>query len=213
MDTRTKEAIRYLGYGRHAVDDETLRLIRSSFQELDQAADFRIIYRIFDLNRKENESLEIGTMKVTSKSLNRSLKGCEQIVLLGGTLGTGTDLLLRRYTLTDMAKVVVLQACAAAMLEEELDIWQEARKEEWKEEGWYLRPRFSPGYGDFSICHQSEILRMLDASKSIGLTLTDAGMLTPTKSVTALIGRSRTDAACHRQGCEACEKADCQYRR
>ncbi len=144
MDTRTKEAIRYLGYGRHAVDDETLRLIRSSFQELDQAADFRIIYRIFDLNRKENESLEIGTMKVTSKSLNRNLKGCEQIVLLGGTLGTGTDLLLRRYTLTDMAKVVVLQACAAAMLEEELDIWQEARKEEWKEEGWYLSAEIQP---------------------------------------------------------------------
>ena len=26
MDARTKEAIRYLGYGRHAVDDHTLKL-------------------------------------------------------------------------------------------------------------------------------------------------------------------------------------------
>ncbi len=26
MDARTKEAIRYLGYGRHAVDDHTLNL-------------------------------------------------------------------------------------------------------------------------------------------------------------------------------------------
>lgn len=25
MDARTKEAIRYLGYGRHAVDDHTLK--------------------------------------------------------------------------------------------------------------------------------------------------------------------------------------------
>ena len=34
MDARTKEAIRYLGYGRHAVDDHTLKLVESCFEEL-----------------------------------------------------------------------------------------------------------------------------------------------------------------------------------
>ena len=38
MDTRTKEAVRYLGYGRHAVDDHTLALVESSFMELEEAA-------------------------------------------------------------------------------------------------------------------------------------------------------------------------------
>ena len=33
MDTRTKEAVRYLGYGNHAVDGQTLELIRDSFEE------------------------------------------------------------------------------------------------------------------------------------------------------------------------------------
>ena len=47
MDTRTKEAVRYLGYGNHAVDGQTLELIRDSFEELDRVADKRIIYRIF----------------------------------------------------------------------------------------------------------------------------------------------------------------------
>ena len=46
MDTRTKEAVRYLGYGNHAVDGQTLELIRDSFEELDRVADKRIIYRI-----------------------------------------------------------------------------------------------------------------------------------------------------------------------
>ena len=36
MDARTKEAIRYLGYGRHAVDDHTLKLVESCFEELSQ---------------------------------------------------------------------------------------------------------------------------------------------------------------------------------
>ena len=47
MDARTKEAIRYLGYGRHAVDDHTLKLVESCFEELSQEACGRIVYRIF----------------------------------------------------------------------------------------------------------------------------------------------------------------------
>jgi len=80
-------------------------------------------------------------------------------------------------------------------------------------EGWYLRPRFSPGYGDFDIRHQEKLLALLQADKKIGLTMTKSCMLTPTKSVTALIGISREQIPCHRQGCEVCEKADCLYRR
>lgn len=33
-DLRTKEAIRYLGYGKHAVDEGTLGLISDSFRDL-----------------------------------------------------------------------------------------------------------------------------------------------------------------------------------
>ena len=77
----------------------------------------------------------------------------------------------------------------------------------------YLRPRFSPGYGDFSILYQKDVLRMLDAPKKIGLTMTDGYMLTPTKSVTAIIGISNTKEPCHRKGCEECDKSDCVYRR
>ncbi len=45
--------------------------------------------------------------------------------------------------------MVTLQACAAAMLEEYLDEWQTALEADMKKEGYYIRPRFSPGYGDF----------------------------------------------------------------
>ena len=62
-----------------------------------------------------------------------------------------------------------------------------------KKEGYYIRPRFSPGYGDFDIAHQDMILRMLDTAKKIGLTLTGGNMLTPSKSVTAVIGLSETE--------------------
>ena len=84
---------------------------------------------------------------------------------------------------------------------------------ELEEEHLYLRPRFSPGYGDFDICYQEPIVRMLNCAKTIGLTLTDSFMMTPTKSVTAVIGISTQKDRCPISGCEVCTKKDCEYRR
>ena len=83
MDTRTKEAIRYLGYGSHAVDDHTLALVESSFAELDQIAGKRIIYRIFDVSFKEADRLQIGKLDIISKNLGKNLAGCQSAVILG----------------------------------------------------------------------------------------------------------------------------------
>ena len=177
MDARTKEAIRYLGYGRQAVDDHTLKLVESCFEELSQAACGRIVYRIFELEFPESGRILLGNLDIHSKNLYKNLTGCKKAVLLGATLGPKVDLLLR------------------------------------KKDGYYIRPRFSPGYGDFDIAHQDMILRMLDTAKKIGLTLTGGNMLTPSKSVTAVIGLSETETSCHIKGCEACQKKDCAYRR
>ena len=34
MNREIREAIRYLGYGRHAIDEQTLALVESSMEEL-----------------------------------------------------------------------------------------------------------------------------------------------------------------------------------
>ncbi len=212
MDARVREAVRYLGYGGHAVDEQTLALIEDSFTELEEAVGKRIIYRIFDVSWEAGRLL-IGNMDIASRNLSKNLRDCKEAILLGATLGIGADMLLKRYSLTDMSRVVVLQAAAAAMLEEFLDQWQSRLRVEFENSGQYLRPRFSPGYGDFDIRHQDRILRMLDADRRIGLTMTDSYMLTPTKSVTAVIGISRKREECPLEGCEVCNKKDCIYRR
>lgn len=213
MDIRTKEAVRYLGYGVAAVDEETLFMIQESFQELDEICEPKSVYRIFALeNPKENE-LQIYHLYIKSKDLQKNLRGCRQVVLFGATIGTVVDRRLRSLEVTDMARAVVFQACAATYLEEYCDLVQEEIAKEISEKSLYLRPRFSPGYGDFSILHQKEILNMLESPKRIGLTMTDGCMLTPTKSVTALIGVSSRKEPCHRRGCEECAKEDCVYRR
>ena len=192
-EKRVREAVRYLGFGRNEADERTLELIQQSFKDLEQEAGPKSICQIFDLNHTEDGRLVIGQMEIQSKSLSRNLKGCRRVVLFGAT--------------------VVLQSCAAAMLEEYCDECQKKIAAELEEEHLYLRPRFSPGYGDFDICYQEPIVRMLNCAKTIGLTLTDSFMMTPTKSVTAVIGISTQKDRCPISGCEVCTKKDCEYRR
>lgn len=213
MEKMEREAIRYLGYGKHAVDGQTLALISDSFRRLEETAGRKSIYRIFELDQMEDDRFRIGNVEMKSVSLGRNLRGCKKIVLFGATLGAPVDMLITRTSLTDMAGAVVLQACAAAMLEEYCDECQVKIGEELEKEELYLRPRFSPGYGDFDIRYQKQLMQMLDCAKTIGLTMTDSFMMTPTKSVTAVIGASETKERCPLEGCEMCEKKDCIYRR
>lgn len=213
MERRIKEAVRYLGYGRNAADERTLALIEDAFAELERAASPKSVCRIFDVDQSGDGRIMIGNMEIESTSLSRNLKGCIKAVLFGATLGAGVDRLIRRSSVADMAKAVILQACAAAFLEEYCDEEQIRIGGKMEEQGLYLRPRFSPGYGDFDIRYQEQLMRMLDCAKSIGLTMTDSYMMTPTKSVTAIIGASPVKERCPIAGCEACEKKDCEYRR
>lgn len=212
MDARTKEAVRYLGFGRNAVDDKTRELISEAFDELDQIVSPKEVHRVFPCVQNKDE-ISIGNMQVHSKNLAINLQGCTKTVLMATTLGTEVDRAMRRYMLTDMAKAVIFQACAAAVLEEFCDNCQAQIASEMLPEYKGMRPRFSPGYGDFDIHHQEDILRMLDTHKKIGLSMTESYMLTPTKSVTALIGFAENDIGCHKSGCEECGKKDCIYRR
>lgn len=212
MDRRTREAVRYLGYGNHAIDESTLQLIHDSFCELEEIAKVRFVYRIFEISNSNAGELIIGTMQIKSDDLSKNLHGCESVIVFGGTLGAEVDRRMKKYSVMDMTKAVVLQACAAAYLEEQCDMWQDSIGGELGAD-LYLRPRFSPGYGDFPIYHQEELLRILDAQKKIGLTMTDAYMLTPTKSVTAVIGITKEKEPCKKRGCKECAKKDCIYRR
>ena len=213
MDIRTKEAVRYLGYGKNAVDDKTLQEIQDSFRELERLADKKSIYRIFELSLKDENELKIGNVEIYSRNLRTNLKDCKQVVLFAATLGAEVDRLIRKMQVVDMAKAVVMQACAATLLEEYCDELQQKIPEYMQEQGKYISPRFSPGYGDFSIQHQKAVLAMLEASKRIGVTMTDSYMLTPTKSVTAVIGIGDVEMNCNLNSCEECDKTDCTYRR
>lgn len=209
-----KETRRYLGYGNKEGDEGAEQAIDECLDELFRTASPRSLCRELDLTLPE-EGIGVITdaFHTESRNLRRNLKDCEKILLFAATLGAETDKLIQRYERIRMSRAVILQAGAAAMIEEYCDKENTRWKKEYEKNGWYMRPRFSPGYGDFSLECQKNIIGALEAGKRIGITLTDSLLMVPSKSVTAVIGLSRLKRECTVKGCEACTKTDCIYRR
>ncbi len=122
-----------------------------------------------------------------SKKLARHLDGCHAAYLVCGTLGTGFDSLLRRVSVKSAADTLVLQAVGTAAIEEWMDGGEESIKNELAP-GETLVSRYSPGYGDFPLEAQRELLGILDTPRAIGVSLTDTLLMAPSKSVSAVIG-------------------------
>ena len=169
--------------------------------------------REYPLSVEEDGTIDGGCFRVKSANLKKNLSGCDSVLVMAVTVGAEVDRLLARYGKLSVAKAVVMQAAAAAMVEAYCNELNAGWKKEYLEKGLYLRPRFSPGYGDFPLSVQKQILDGLEAGKRIGITLTEGFLMLPSKSVTAVIGVSRTPAACVIEGCEACGKKDCAFRR
>ena len=208
-----KDTFRYLGYGSSQADEQTLKLAEECWEELERTAVKRSCFREYPLSFPEDGRMDLGCFQVASRALFKNLEHCQAVVLFAATLGTGPDILIRKYSRLQMSRAVVMHAAAAAMLEDYCDRINEEIRENYEKQGYYLRPRFSPGYGDFPLDCQPALLAGLDAGKRIGITLTDSLLMAPSKSVTAVMGVASVRSDCIIEGCESCGRADCRYRR
>jgi len=162
-------------------------------------------------------SVTMGGITITSANLAKHLEGCRFAALLAATLGANADTLIRKYSIQNMAKTLIAQSVSTAMIESYCDEIEKDLLQLNELNGLYPVARFSPGYGDFDITCQKDILRLLDTSR-IGLSLTDGFMLIPSKSITAVIGftEERKQASLKHGAndkCASCADKNCVFRK
>lgn len=122
---------------------------------------------------------------LSGQDIRSHLSGCTDCILLAATLGAQVDALIRRAQVRDMEQALWLDAAASAAIEEVCDTAQRQIAEQL---GQSLTHRFSCGYGDLPLSIQPQLCTLLDSTKSIGLSVSHSSMLTPVKSVTAILG-------------------------
>lgn len=205
------EVLRYLG-ARGDPGPEAAALIDSCARELAAAAGSAYTYSIVSAATGGGVLLDDRVL-ILSRDLEAHLAGCGKAAVFAATLGVSTEYVLYRYGRTDVSRAAVLHACAAALIEELCDKMEnEIAGRAW-EEGLFIRPRSSPGYGDFSLSHQRDIAALTRCGSRIGVGVTESLLLTPSKSVTGIIGLSRQSIR-EAKSCGGCGMREtCEYRR
>lgn len=204
-----RELLRYAGAG--PAGEELGPLIEQCVAEWDQPASFGVCWREFPLAHRDGK-IDLGFTRLASASLEENLRGCGQVVLFAATVGLGLDRLIQKYSLLSPAKALIFQALGAERVESLAETFCADLGREVACRGLTLRPRFSPGYGDFPLSAQEDIFRALEPGRWLGLTLNRSLLMSPAKSVTGLIGLSPL-AAGEGTSCSRCLNKECAYRR
>ena len=203
----------YLGYHNHVPDQTIQKIAIDCVTELLDNCVMKEINKRYSCIVENKKIIIDNRVIIESKNLSKNLADCKEVILFAATLGTQADRLIKKYSFLEISKAVVMQAAAAAVIEEYCDQCQKKIETELEKENLFLRPRFSPGYGDFDLKYQKDMIALLDCPRKIGLTLTDSLLLAPSKSVTAIMGITTTNRHCHIKGCEVCTKINCNFRR
>lgn len=214
MSISRREIRRYLGMIRADEDHTADELIEECAALMEEAAHPRFTYVRYPLIF-QNGFPCIESHVIESRNLADNLAGCREVVIMACTLGPDVDRLIQKYSILSMSKAAVLQACGAAMIEEVCDHVNDLIRIEAGRDRLVTHPRFSPGYGDLSLETQKLVFSLINLPKEIGLTLNRSMLMTPFKSVTALIGLSPLPEKCEEEesGCDHCLMSPtCEYK-
>lgn len=160
----------YLGFHGMGESAETDQLIAECLNDLDRIQRFRYRYEIFQtfpafLNKEPYRSF---------------LKDCSAVILSVTTLGAEVDKRISLLARRDMARSVVTDACASALLEALADEYESKIGEE-------LTYRFCPGYGGSDISDVRNIFELLKP-ESMGVVLLASNYMLPSKTMAGVIG-------------------------
>ena len=133
---------------------------------------------------------------------------------LGSLFGQRGAQRIRCHTGGDIAAGVASDALGSALAEQAAEA-AEAELRQWAaRQGKYLTGRYSPGYGDWPLAVQPLLAAALDTARRAGLCVTENNLMTPRKSITAILGVSDHPVRGHLAGCGHCVlRTRCEYRK
>ncbi len=174
-----RECLRYAGA--REGDPETARLLSEILSEAESLPPPRLVYRVFSLQEPPPLAIEGAT-------LSQYLSDCRYLCILAATAGHAYDRAARSAVLHSPARALLWESLGSERAEAMCDLFSAFVSERAKELGMRAKPRISPGYGDIPLSMQKELFSLLDCERRLGMTLNPSLLISPKKSVTAVIG-------------------------
>ena len=179
-----QEIFRYSGGDSR--DGSTVALVDGCVAELLPTLSYKVCYCELPVSASGNTVTVCG-YDAHSESLAKYLLGCERVLVFGATVGLSPDRLIKKYSRVSPSRALIFSAIGSERAESLCDLFCEEMRGEYEEKGFRLSPRFSAGYGDLSLDLQRPIFDTLGLTRQLGVALSDSMLMTPTKSVTAIV--------------------------
>lgn len=213
QDIDTKETRRYAGLRQSEFPEE---LIEEACMEARLLAQPKGMWTLYDYDDVAHTVLSDEPFTLQGESIAKHLKGCSKVIFLAVTVGdTVEEAVTKHFSEGKYAFSTLLDAAATTAVEQIADSMEKYLQMQMARQGLEMKWRFSPGYGDWDIHQQTGVLALSNGA-DIGISLTESMMLTPRKSITAVIGLYHKVQECRSKGkkhdCSRCAKIDCQFR-
>lgn len=179
-----REILRYAG-----VRDDTnydKLLFEKAKSDVSKIAKACVVYREMPIEINEYK-VSFGNISVVSKSLAQAMRKAKQVLFFAATVGIEVDRLIAKQSRISASAALATDAVATERIEALCDEFCRRTDFELLPYGLHTGIRFSPGYGDMPLEFQREIFSVILPERSIGLTLNSSLMMSPSKSVSAII--------------------------
>ena len=181
-DLVIKDALTYLGA--KGEDKEARALVERVYEEYVEVFLPRQITAFYPLEDFFPELIFAGTeIRLEGESIRHHFAGATEGLFSAFTLGIAFDKKVRELSLSRPTESVALNAIGSAYAERKADELLRKVRDEKEAQGYKTNFRFCPGYGDLPLEANRMIVSALNATKKIGLIVTENGLLQPMKSI------------------------------
>ncbi len=212
MSVDPKETRRYAGLNK--APNFNKNTVLQACREILYVAEPHGSWEIYDYDAKNGIVLADEPFQLEGKKVTKHLCMAQKVVIMAVTIGEAVEEeISRRFKDGEYTLALLMDAAATTAVEQVADSIEKAVDQKIRMMGLVRRWRFSPGYGDWPIECQPEMLRLSKAAE-IGLGVTSSLMLNPRKSVTAIIGLvpKTEEKPPEKQSCKFCPNPQCNFR-
>lgn len=164
-------------------EDFSIDSVTKCRNELLKSLNIKYVGIKVEVSYPDKDVSDIGFGPVKSSLMYNKLKNCDKAFIFAVTLGHGVDRLLKKLSVTSVYEHYVVDALASSYAEKACDVAQNIIKGDRA-----CHNRFSPGYGDIPLEIQPKVLELLGTGKYINIAIGKNLLMSPTKSITAIMG-------------------------
>ncbi len=193
-ELRVPEVYRYMGFWKGEPEENVVAMVENCLPDFLNVVAGKVCFTEESLSISHDgrgkARVQMGSLVTFSDNLADHLEGCSRCILLAATAGPQADMLRNKALIQGGAiRQLAMDALGTEAVEWVADKFTQNIEKIYS--GFRLTSRFSPGYGDLPLEMQKDLVQYLDTKRKIGVGLSESLLLTPSKSITAIIGIKR----------------------